>query len=155
MSAGSMTLSPFGSNCWPYVKPPASVPLLVLGFVTVTLTLPEACAGVFAVMLVALTTTTFVAALPPIVTEAPFWKPVPAMVTGVPPFGVPCDGVTEVTVTDGATAVTVTFADFVSEQPALVVTVTLSVSVPAAPAVKVMLLVPLPPVIVPLVMLHA
>src|SRR5205823_5206520 len=51
--------------------------------------------------------------------------------------------------------VTVTFADFVSLQPAVVVTVTWSVSVPTMPAVKLMLLVPLPLLIVPLVIDHA
>jgi hypothetical protein len=40
---------------------------------------------VVAVMLVALTTTTFVAAAPPIVTVAPLRKFVPLMVTDVPP----------------------------------------------------------------------
>src|SRR5258706_12160032 len=54
-------------------------------------------------------------------------------------------------VTDGGGIVTVTFADFASEQPAAVVTVTFSVSVPTAPAVKVMLFVPAPPGMEPLV----
>jgi hypothetical protein len=48
-------------------------------------------------------------------------------------------------------AVTVTFADFVSEQPDEFVTVTCRVSVPTAPAVKVTLDVPVPPVMVPFV----
>jgi hypothetical protein len=65
----------------------------------------------------------------------------------------PDEGVTEVIVTlPPLGGVTVTFADFVSEQPADVVTVTCSVSVPAAPAVNVMFDVPVPAVIVPLVM---
>jgi hypothetical protein len=101
--------------------------------------------------LVELTTTTLVAAMPPKVTVAPFWKPVPLMVTGLPPVVLPAEGTTEVMVTLGGTAVTLTLADLVSEQPADVVTVTCNVSVPAAPAVKVMLLVPVPAVMVPLV----
>src|SRR5260221_12949450 len=64
------------------------------------------------------------------------------------PFG----GATLVIVTGGPTEM---LADLASEQPAAVVTVTFSVSVPPAPAVKVMLFVPAPAVIVPLVMPHA
>src|SRR4051812_14117436 len=118
-----------------------SVADVALVFVTVTFTAPAACAGVFAVICVALTTTTLVAAEPPKVTVAPLLKPVPAIVTDVPPRVVPLGGVTEVTVTGGGAAVTVTDADFVSEQPDLV-TVALRVRVPAVPAVKVMLAVP-------------
>jgi hypothetical protein len=44
------------------VKPFASVPLIVLAFVTTTSTVPDACAGVVAVLFIPLTTTTFVAA---------------------------------------------------------------------------------------------
>ena len=126
-------------------------------FVTVTLTAPAAWAGVFAVMVVELTTTTFVAAEPPKVTVAPAWKPVPLMVTGVPPRYGPLFGVTDVTVTAGGAAVTVTFGGpRIASSRRAVVTVTLSVSVPAAPAVKVMLLpCRVPPVIVPLVMVQA
>src|SRR5689334_15102239 len=98
-------------------------------------------------MLVALTRTTFVAAAPPKVTAAPLWKPLPAMVTFVPPAAAPAAGETLVTVTDGGAAVTVTLADLASEQPAAVVTVTLRVSVPAAPAVKPIVRVPLPELI--------
>ena len=97
-----------------------------------------------------LTKTTLVAALPPIVTVAPFTKPVPLMVMGDPPVMRPEPGTTLVTVTGGA--LTVMLADLVSEQFAAVVTVTFNVVVPAAPAVKVMLAVPLPPVMEPLVM---
>src|SRR2546423_15493546 len=95
---------PCGWNCCPYGKPPLSVPLLLSGFVTVTLTVPAACAGVLAVMLVALTRTTFVAATPPIVTAAPLWKPGPVMVTFVPPATVPNAGAVPVTVTAGGGA---------------------------------------------------
>jgi len=126
-----------------------SVPLAVLVFVTTTFTAPPACAGVFAVIVVALTKTMFVAVVPPKVTVAPDWKPLPLIVTGRPPLTEPWLGVTDVTVTGGRP--TLTFADFVSEHPADVVTVTCSVSVPAAPAVNVIAFVPVPAVIVPLV----
>src|SRR5438067_2073572 len=73
----------------------------------------------------------------------------PLTVTALPPVVLPADGTTEVMVTGIGAAVTFTFADFASEQLVDVVTVTLSVSVPTAPAVKVMLAVPLPAVMVP------
>ena len=73
-----------------------------LGVVTATFTNPAACAGVVAVMVVALTTTTPVAALPPKVTLVAPVKPVPVMVTAVPPAVVPVSGLTLVTV-GGAT----------------------------------------------------
>ena len=53
--------------------------------VTTTLTAPAACAAVVAVIEVALATVTFVAAVPPKLTVAPARKPVPVMVTAVPP----------------------------------------------------------------------
>ena len=53
--------------------------------VTTTFTAPAACAGVIAVMVVALTTTTLVAAVPPNVTAVAPVKLVPVMVTLVPP----------------------------------------------------------------------
>jgi hypothetical protein len=53
--------------------------------VTVTVTAPALPAGVVAVICVPLTTTTFVAAVPPNVTVAPAAKFVPVIVTGVPP----------------------------------------------------------------------
>jgi hypothetical protein len=49
------------------------------------LTAPAACAAVVAVIDVLLPTTTPVAAVPPRVTVAPDWKPVPVIVTAVPP----------------------------------------------------------------------
>src|SRR4051812_50114111 len=76
-------------------------------------------------------------------------KPVPLMVTAVPPAVDPLTGAIDVTVTVGAAAVTLTLADFASLQVAAVVTVTLIVSVPTAPAVNVMLLVPVPAGVVP------
>ena len=71
------------------------VPVWVSGLVTTTGTVPAACAGVVAIMVVLVTAVT-VAAVPPNVTVAPARKPVPAIVTGVPPTGVPLFGVTEV-----------------------------------------------------------
>src|SRR6266481_1514127 len=88
-----------------YVKPPASVPLCVSAFVTVTLTAPAACAGVVAVIVVPLTTVTPVAALPPTLTVAPVTKLVPVIVTAVPPAVGPDEGATLATV--GAAAFTV------------------------------------------------
>ena len=59
--------------------------------VTVTVTGPAVPAGVVAVIWVALTTTTFVAAAVPKVTVAPEAKLVPVIVTAVPPaVGPPC-----------------------------------------------------------------
>src|ERR1051325_8136568 len=150
MSAGSMVLSPFGSNSSRIVNEAGSVNVEVSGFVTVTSTVPGACAGLIAVIDVALTTTTLVAAVPPIVTLAPVWKPLPVIVTWVPPRIEPMLGTMPEIVIDGA-AVTVTLAERVSTQPFAFVTVACSVNVPTAPAVKVMLFVPVPAVIVPLV----
>jgi hypothetical protein len=65
---------------------PAAVNVDESGFVAVTPTVAAAWAGVMAVILVASTTTTLVAALPPMVIVAPLWKPVPLMVTDVPPI---------------------------------------------------------------------
>ena len=61
--------------------------------VTTTLTAPAACAGVVAVIDVPPATFTFVAAVPPRVTVAPGRKPVPVMVTEVPPLVDPEAGV--------------------------------------------------------------
>jgi hypothetical protein len=66
--------------------------------VTVTVTTPALAAGVVAVMEVALTTTTLVAAVDPNFTVAPEAKFVPVMVTAVPPATGPLAGDTLVTV---------------------------------------------------------
>ena len=66
--------------------------------VTVTVVGPALPAGVVAVICVALTTTTFVAAVPPTVTAAPEAKFVPVIVTLVPPAVDPLFGDTFVTV---------------------------------------------------------
>ena len=69
--------------------------------VTATLTAPDACAGVVAVIDVLFATATAVAAVPPRFTAAPARKPVPAMVTAVPPLVVPVLGAIETTVGAG------------------------------------------------------
>ena len=66
--------------------------------VTATVTAPAVPAGVVAVILVLLATTTFVAAVPPNVTVAPVAKFVPVIVTDVPPAVEPLFGDTPVTV---------------------------------------------------------
>jgi hypothetical protein len=78
------------------VKQLEQVPVCVSGFVTTTLALPAACAVVTPVMEVGLIVET-VRADPPKETVAPAWKPVPAIVTNVPPLAGPVVGVTELT----------------------------------------------------------
>ena len=70
------------------------------GLVTATLFAPAVPEGVVAVMLVALTTVTFVVAVPLMVTFTvpEVAKPVPVIVTPVPPDVGPLLGVTEITV---------------------------------------------------------
>jgi hypothetical protein len=80
-----------------YVKPLAKLPLFPLT-VTVTVTAPALPAGVVAVICVALTTTTLVAAAVPNVTVAPVEKFVPVMVTAVPPAVEPPFGDTLLTI---------------------------------------------------------
>jgi hypothetical protein len=83
-----------------YVNPLVRLPLCPLLLVTVTVTAPLP-AGVVAVIDVALTTTTFVAAVAPNFTVAPAAKFVPVIVTAVPPATGPLFGLTLLTV--GAT----------------------------------------------------
>jgi hypothetical protein len=85
-----------------YVYPLARLPLCVSVFVTVTVFGPAPPAGVVAVIVVAFTTATFVAAVPPNVTAAPAAKFVPVIVTAVPPEFDPVLGLTLLTV-GGAT----------------------------------------------------
>ena len=82
------------------MKPPLRVPNKESVFVTTTSTTPAACAGAVAVIEVELTIVTEVATDPPIVTVAPELKPVPVIVTDVPPEVVPEEG--EIPVTVGA-----------------------------------------------------
>jgi hypothetical protein len=74
------------------------VPDVPLGVVTVTSTVPAACAGATTVMLVELATTTLVPAVPPKLTVAPLTKLVPVTVTDVPPPIAPEVGAMLVTV---------------------------------------------------------
>jgi hypothetical protein len=100
--------------------------------VTRTLAVPAVPAGVVAVIEVALTTVTPVAAAPPIVTEVAPVKSVPVIVTEVPPRVDPFAGDTAVTDgagVDGVTYVNIVFAGFVPEG-----VVTRTLAWPAAPA---------------------
>ena len=69
-----------------------------LGVVTSTLAVPVLPAGVVAVMVVAFTTVTAVAAVPPMVTAVAPVKTVPVMVTDCPPASRPDDGMIDVAV---------------------------------------------------------
>jgi hypothetical protein len=93
---GGVTLVTVGSAT--YVNLFVPVVLVPLGVVTTTLTAPAAWAGVVAVIEVALTTVTPVAAVPPKVTEVAPIKSVPVIVTAVPPAIGPVGGATLVTV---------------------------------------------------------
>ena len=68
------------------------------GVVTSTLADPALPTGVVAVMVVAFTTVTAVAAVPPIVTTVAPVKPEPVMVNDCPPASAPDDGLMDVTV---------------------------------------------------------
>jgi hypothetical protein len=108
-----------------YVNPFVKLPLGTPEFVTVTVTAPALPAGVVAVICVALTTTTFVAAVPPNVTVAPLAKFVPVMVTAVPPAVDPVFGDTLLTV--GGT----TYVNPFVRLPLCPLTVTVTVAAPA------------------------
>ena len=93
-----------------------NAPLLVAvppAVVTATLCAPAVPVGVTAVMLVALTTTILVAALPPTVTLVAPVKFVPLMVIEVPPNVVPELGLTLVIVGNGTTYVNTLFNEIV------------------------------------------
>ena len=77
------------------------VPLWASVLVTTTPTAPAAWAAVVAVMVVLFATVTLVAAVPPSFTVAPARKPVPVMLTAVPPAVVPELGAIVVTVGAG------------------------------------------------------
>ena len=68
------------------------------GVVTRTLAVPALPAGVVAVMVVAFTTVTALAAVPPIVTAVAPVKLVPVRVTDCPPASGPDDGLMDVAV---------------------------------------------------------
>jgi hypothetical protein len=73
------------------------VPLCASVLVTMTFTAPAAWAGVVAMIDVLLARVTLVAGVPPRLTVAPARKPVPVIVTLVPPLVVPVLGVIEAT----------------------------------------------------------
>jgi hypothetical protein len=83
------------------VKQPTHVADCESGFVTTTSVVPAACAVVVPAIVVGLTVDT-VRAEPPKDTVAPLWKPVPVIVTDVPPAIDPLVGATDVTVGAGA-----------------------------------------------------
>ena len=91
------------------------VPLWPSELVTTTLAVPAEWGAAVAVIDVLLTTTTLVAAVPPIVTVAPARNPVPAMVRLPPPLMGPVLGVIEVTVGAGTGAVALSFVNFATE----------------------------------------
>ena len=74
---------------------------------TITLAVPALPGGVLAVIVVAFTTVTLVAGLPPIVTVAPGRKFSPLIVITVPPLVGPKFGVIPVTMTAGSGLVSV------------------------------------------------
>ncbi len=76
----------------PYVYPFTAVAVWLSGFVITTFAGPAAPAGLTNVSVPAVSTVTDVAALPPTVTAAPVWNPVPVIVTRVPPPVGPNDG---------------------------------------------------------------
>jgi hypothetical protein len=86
-----------------YVKHPVHDALCASGFVTTTLTRPAAWLVVVPVIVVGSTVAT-VSADPPSDTVAPVWKPLPAIVTLVPPAAGPLLGATDVTVGGGVGA---------------------------------------------------
>ena len=98
------------------------------GVVTVTSTVPVP-AGLSAVIVVALTTVTFVAGTVPKSTAVAPVKPVPVIVTNVPPAAGPEDGLRPVTI--GAATYVKRSADDVSDVPPAVTTVTSTVPAPA------------------------
>ena len=69
--------------------------------VTMTSTGPATWAGVVAVIDVAVTTVTVIAAVPPTLTVAPVAKFVPVITIGMPPAVVPLGGLTALTVGGG------------------------------------------------------
>jgi hypothetical protein len=80
-----------------YVKQPEQVALCPSGFATTTFTDPAAREVVVPVIAVGLVVAT-VNAAPPNATVAPVWKPLPAIVTDVPPAVGPLVGVIDATV---------------------------------------------------------
>ena len=111
------------------------------GVITTTSFAPTAPAGVTAVIEVALTTTTLVAATPPIFTLVAPVKLVPVMVIAVPPLNTPEFGITDAMVGNVA-FVYVNAPTFVAVPPAVVTERVLAPAVPAG--VTAVICVPVP-----------
>src|SRR5262249_468079 len=94
--ACGVMLETLGGDAPVYWKPLDRAPVCASGFVTRRWRVPPP-AGGFAVMVVALTRTTDVAATPPIFSVAPESNAVPVTVIAVPPATGPVFGTTEVT----------------------------------------------------------
>jgi hypothetical protein len=86
------TLETVGANPLLYEYEFVSVPNCASSLVTVTLTSPASCGGVVAVIVVEFTTATLVAGTLPNATVTPVLKPVPTIVTDVPPASGPNAG---------------------------------------------------------------
>ena len=88
-SLGTVPPMMAGASTASYTNAFASVALSPSGFVTVTPTIPAACAGASALITSALLRVTPVAAVSPNCTAAPVTKPAPTSVTAVPPSSAP------------------------------------------------------------------
>src|SRR5208282_6356520 len=95
------------SGALPNANALALVTLLPSGLCTPTPTVPDGDAGVTTVRTVELSTVTMLAGNKPNVTPIPSSKPVPVMVTVVPPVFGPAAGTTEVIVGNAPTGKTV------------------------------------------------
>src|SRR3984893_6817583 len=128
-----------------YVNPLVRVPLWLSVLVTTTLTAPAAWAAVVAVIEVLFTTVTVLAAVPPTVTVAPDRKPVPVMVTAVPPLPDPELGEISVTVGGGKKPVALSDTVKVGCPGTDVLIVNVADRAPLADGVNVTLMGQLPP----------
>src|SRR3984893_9136160 len=130
-----------------YVNPLLRVPLWLSVLVTTTFTAPAAWAAVVAVIEVLLTTVTVLAAVPPTVTVAPERKPVPLMVTAVPPLTDPAPG--EIAVTVGAGKLPLTDTVNVGLTGSVVLMFNKAARAPAADGLNVTWMGQLPPAATP------
>src|ERR1700730_708374 len=125
------------------------MPFWVSVLVTTTLTTPAAWAGVVAVMEVLFTTITLLAAVRPTVTVAPDRKPVPVMVTVVPPLTGPELGEIAVTVGGGDRPVPLSETVNAGLAGSEVLMVNTAARAPPADGVNVTLMGQLPPGVTP------
>ena len=98
------------------------LPLWPSVLVTTTVAEPAECEGVVVVMVVLLTTVTPVAAVPPRLTVAPDKKPVPVIVTAVPPLTEPEVGEIDVTLGAGLPPEELNLVNFATEGTPLLLT---------------------------------